>query len=575
MATENYEYAQSSKAGFIAAAALSAKQAGNFEEFQKAYEAGEFSSENLARGDALDKISKLTKKSVSEVVALGNSVNADIQQAGLADEQIGSMVLNKNEKERLADFYTANRQSELMGGPSRSREATIEEYKTAAAQGMDVDTFFNQKFISENQGNPQARKMAKKNKMLIIKDLLESRLSEPEKAEVQESIQRQADLQEKLSKKFAGKNASAITQAMSALSSGQTGEKITEDIKSIFTFTDQDTPEQKRLNSELQNNVGGVMKKLGSGVGTTEAAKDKDLLSRGYSQDINKYLKAEKELLKSEGSLEQADKIKGATTEELQTLLDVGKYFQAQPQQFGNKESRMTQFEELKAREKAGTITEDQKKLLAGLKIAENVGALEDDDAFSKITSGTLGNITSGIFKGGQERRKERYKKELETEQTKETGILLDKYSNKKGNASELEQSKAIEDARAFYLNKFGGDKIKADAAMVRDYEAREDKGAAAKDNYFAQSSYTDAVKNDSSGKYSQLRNIMQKAVDQKSESTSAEAYGKPGTTGPKDPLSQKLEEVFKGIFGNNAMAGINSNLSRIADGIGVLLGTK
>lgn len=556
---EQLDYAQSTKGGEVAAWLQAAKDNGKLPEAIAAYKRGEFSFENIQNGTGLATLSSLTGKSASELIALGSKENAVMQQQAMKDKDIFGAITEGSKNDILNDFYDTN----ALRGQEGTEDVVKEKFKQSQLKGESVEDFFQREFVSANAsyGNYAGVNSAVKYKNTIIKDLLDSQRDPEQRKAIDERIEKEAKIQEDMSKKYGRINAPAITQAVSALAENKFDGSLTTALTGIFavdgsnetkrpgyekarkateeaaeiirTTSDKEITKDDKFSGKLREIVQGRIDAANAS-GDTESVK-------GLAGKDAKFLKQDDiESMIAQGSALRGDRSLGTTGESRKKRLDE---LEAEFEKTGGK---MEGSEEAR-RQKA--------KTLSALRTHRELGTLEDNKAFELATSGTA----AGVLAGETQAEIASQRKVLEKEARKESIETMDLRLNQavesgvKGGAYQ-ENAKEIADAQAYYKQKYGSE---ASSKMLEDYGKRDSDKEEDQDNYFKKNKLKDK------GVLGTLLSTTTDDINTKKQQ--AAAMGQSPTEATQD-LNGTMQSIVK-LLGEDA--GLGKTLKSLVDVLG------
>jgi hypothetical protein len=558
---EQLDYAQSTKGGEVAAWLQAAKDNGKLPEAIAAYKRGEFSFENIQNGTGLATLSSLTGKSASELIALGSKENAVMQQQAMKDKDIFGAITEGSKNDILNDFYDTN----ALRGREGTEDVVKEKFKQSQLKGESVGDFFQREFVSANSayGNYAGANSAVKYKNTIIKDLLDSQRDPEQRKAIDERIEKEAKIQEDMSKKYGRINAPAITQAMSALAGNKFDGSLTEALTGIFAVdgsneakrpgytkakkATEEAAEIIRTTSDKEitkdDKFSGKLKEIVQGrIDAAKASGDTESVKDLAGKDAKFLDKGNLELMMDQGAALRSDRSLGTTGASRKKRLDEleAEFYKTDSKMEGSTEAR-----------------QQKKKTLQALRAHRELGTLEDDKAFELATSGTA----AGILAGETQAEIASQRKALEKEGRKESIETMDLRLNQavqagtKGGAY-LENSKEILEAQAYYKQKYGSD---ASSKMLEDYAKRDSDKEEDQDNYFKKNKLKDK------GVLGTLLSTTTDDINTKKQQ--AAAMGQSPTEATQD-LNTTMQAVVK-LLGEDA--GLGGQLKKLVTALGEL----
>ena len=561
---EGLEYAQSSKGAAVAAWLQAAKDNGKLDEAIEAFQKGEFSAESLATGQGLDKLASLTGRSTAEVVAMGHSSNAVMQQRALKDQKIFEAVSQQGKEDRARDFYSSHMLTGELGANgvnTNSEEEVNRRFAESQARGESLDAFFNKEFISKNVGNPEAQGAAVKYEQTLKERLINSQRSKEEDV-IAARVKAAADTQEETSKKFAAIQAPVVTQAISALMEGKTGKNLTEALTGIFAVKGEDDPRRQGFegaNKAVQEAAEIMRKNVGG---------DKELYKPGtkggISEKLNDLVRGR---IKAAKAIEDTRSTKGMeanlTPEGLQRLVESGGQLRSDPNldTAAKRKQRLQELEEEAAGGFKGSSKEQRdikERTLDALRKHKSLGTLEDDAAFKAATGGTVAGVLGGATLAQVAAEKKRLLQESKNEDVQTMDVYLSEASQKTNKEGTItSDAQEVQQARAYYVEKYG--EKDASAKMLEEYEKRGISDEDNKDNYFRQNKISEKGR---------LAGILVSTSEKiASDKQKVEGMGKSPTEATQD-LNATMQNIAK-LF--NEDSGLGKVLTKLVDAIGGL----
>lgn len=572
---EDANYAQSSKASLIAVAAMRAYQKGPkaFDEFKAAYESGQFSGNNLEKG-GLAEMARITGASEAQLIAGADPSNAALAQQAKKIKGVGELLTSEAARnDRLREIFDAQEPGRYSttDPAERTESAIVERIKKAKKEGKSGDDIIREEFLMANEDNPFAQELALNNPELLRKFVAEVGMDPEQKKMINARVAKQSEQQEEFSKKYSKARAGLAAQAFDLISSkSYAGGKVIEDITSIFStapvtgkkYEEMSYEEQaaydfqKNQNLKVANANKGMLDKLGKVAGNTVAEKDANLLKdKEFGQQMKDMLDAEKERLAASDNA--ADRAKAAgmgfnsadeATEAIKNLKDNANLLKNNDYRLGTAEDRKNQLKTLPADD----------PLRKALENAQKLGVLDDDDAFKRLYSGTVGGTVAATTEAAVSARKKEDTREIKKFKYENINDMLateaerDQKSPLNNILTSLEKDLALPENEG---------KTVAELAIEK-WSKRDDPN-----------DQNNPFQNLSKDEINNVKDSMDAATEQ-AEQPIPEGGQAPGGQQQENPIEQ-LKSLFTSVFGTGSMDTLATQVGEIASALGRLIPGK
>jgi hypothetical protein len=406
-------YAQSSLGGF-SAVMLNLADASKDEKTQKAvqelFASGQMTAGGLDKGGMEKLVAAFGGKyTAANLLDMGQS--DDMIQQSLKNSKVAKKILGaEGDKNLLNAFY------EGMSNRGLDREEFVAGYKDS---GLSLDQYINTKIrpLTTDEAGTKALKSAES---AIRKDLIRSTRTDKQNEDLDKLVQKQADESAELDKKYGALYQPVVTQVVSAIAGGKTStyEEITQAMAGIFASKDEDSDTAKKAIERVRTSGATIATKSGS-YSSTQALK-----SAGIVGDINTFLKDRAAVMTARGQIvpeglgtsDLTDSDYDNVIETAQTLKNIPAAQTAEGartllNQLENDTIRMSgytgsleDFNQLSQSEqdrlkKKGfdALSDDNKRVLAGLRTAKKTDVLNHNESYSKWLEGTAGAFNAAV----------------------------------------------------------------------------------------------------------------------------------------------------------------------------------
>lgn len=353
---------------------------------------GKFTARGLESGGLKD-IADAMGKSVAETTAL--SQNTLMAQYGLKDYDIAKTVYGK-EGQKAGAQATLDYFEDYAGG---SREDLMKKYKQYKAQGKSFSDF-EKDFLLPHLTTTESQNMYASQKSNLQSYFINESRTPEEAARAAQETERQAKIDEELSKKFDAARAEPATQALHAIMQGNKVEGYDMDAAiaaatGMISTKSQNHPELKEALDKAASSVKGAM-------GSLSGLKNEYDLTGAQGTDVVEGLNALIDLnrsdLRNQGYTDEAEKVQNLTAEELSSLSKNIKHLGV-----SSAEEARSRMAELEADEKSGKLSEGQAEQLATLRSANSLGLLRSERGFRTAQRGGAKAVFAGAFEAEQE----------------------------------------------------------------------------------------------------------------------------------------------------------------------------
>lgn len=467
---EKANFASSGLGGFGAALLAKAGEGTDeYKQLQDMFKSGGLTASALSSG-GMQKIADIMHTTVGDVNQIGS--NKLLQRDAYKQQGIADTINEVQSVSAVKSFWDGGKS---RGLDKAAKQKEFAEYMQKNPQGS-VEEFFNMRV--KDRLSLAGQSVYESQQQTIKMDFLDSMRSPEEKKRYKAALAEDKARSIAISEKYAGANAPALTQAVSALAEGKDFKGTAQALSGILAISTDGrklTADQQAAINTAATAGEDLGKKLSKAKGSSEAYK------MGALEDINKLQagiktaalldakKAGGELTEEgKSKLEAAKKLGSVSKEELDELAKYGPNMG-----FTSAKDAEGRLNDLETKQSEGKekLTATEATQLRQLQTIRKITGFRSDKAVDLAQKGSLGSVAASMVQGQKDAIAEDQIAANKKERTSQLSKQLDTLGSEKYGSTEVNAAKD-------YFKDKGGT-----AEMLTQWQ---DSSRGGKDNYFA-----------------------------------------------------------------------------------------